>query len=58
MIFNSIEDGSCKCCSTRKRRVYHNGKCPHIASIEYHKNGVLRKVTFLNKEKFINLKGK
>lgn len=40
--------GGCPYCSTDTMQVYHLGKCPKVKSIEYHGNGLVKKVEFFD----------
>ena len=39
-------EGACPHCSSNGQQVMHTGKCPKVASVEYHRNGMVKKVTF------------
>ena len=36
----------CHWCSAGGTLIYHNGPCPRVKSVEYHKNGTIKKVEF------------
>ena len=39
-------EGSCPWCSGAGQYVYHSGACPKIKAIEYHPNGLIKRVEF------------
>ncbi len=39
--------GGCPYCSSNSIQVYHSGKCPKVKSIEYHPDGTIKKVEFV-----------
>ena len=38
--------GWCPWCSSESKGIVHTGPCPRIKSIEYHKNGTIKRVEF------------
>jgi len=36
----------CQWCSNSQTKIYHNGVCPKVKSIEYDKNGRVKKIEF------------
>lgn len=40
-------EGSCPYCSSTYQPVVHTGPCPRVKSIEYHPNGSVKKVEFI-----------
>ena len=43
---NDLALGWCEYCSSGTTKVFHQGKCPKIKSIEYHLNGTVKKIEF------------
>lgn len=39
----------CPYCSTQTKRVYHEGLCPEIKTIEYNLDGTIRRIEFMPK---------
>lgn len=37
---------ACPYCSSDITKVFHQGKCPKIKCIEYHPNGIVKKIEF------------
>lgn len=38
--------GACPWCSSGMSATFHNGPCPRLKAIEYHPNGMIRRVEF------------